>query len=165
MFDGQLLSTIFATCNTPLAIVERGSIILANQAFAKLFAYGDQQQLLGLRLAELLPAEHLCTLSSWNGNDDAVNSGGTSGPGTRCGESHCIFNARRRDGAFARMVSTCAGLHYGGRELLVLSARDISLPEKRQIEREPEKRFRAIFDWAAVGIGHVSLEGKIVECN
>jgi len=162
MFDGQLLSTIFATCNTPLAVVERGSIVLANQAFAELFAYGDQQQLLGLRLAELLPAEHLCTLASWDGND---NSGSTTGPGTRCGESHCIFNARRRDGTFARMVSTCAGLHYSGRELLVLSARDISLPEKRQIEREPEKRFRAIFDWAPVGIGHVNLAGKIVECN
>ena len=163
MFDGQLLSMIFASSNTPLAVVEGGTVILANQAFAELFAYGETQQLVGQRLSELLPAEHLCTLSSWNGNGDAINSG--TGPGTRCGESHCIFNARRRNGTFARMESTCAVFVYNGRELLVMSARDISLSESHQIEREPEKRFRAIFDWAAVGISHVNLDGEIVECN
>src|SRR5579864_3791208 len=159
-FDAPLMATVFRVSNAPLAVVERGRIVLANEAFATLFAYGDAQQLVGQRLAELLPAEHPCTLGAWE-HAGMVNGGS----GTRCGESHCVFNARRRDGSFARMESSCAGIHHEGRELLVISARDISMEERRAVQREPEKRFRAMFDWAAVGIAQVGLDGKFREAN
>src|SRR5579864_3192144 len=159
-FDAPLMATVFRVSNAPLAVVERGRIVLANEAFASLFAYGDAQQLVGQRLAELLPAEHLCTLSTWE-----RDPGKETAAGTRCGQSHCLFNARRRDSSFARMESSCAGVQYNGRELLVISARDISMEERRQVQREPEKRFRAIFDWAAVGIAQVGLDGKFGEAN
>lgn len=161
--DVQFMSAVFQACGTPLAVVERGRIVLANEAFAQLFAYGDTGQLVGQPLAELLPAEHPCTLAVWRGEVESPT--GMARYSTRCGEQHCVFNARRRGGSFARMESSCRGLHYNGRELLVISARDISQGERRAAEREPEKRFRAIFDWAAVGIAHVNLESKIVESN
>ena len=158
--DATLMATAFRVSNTSLAVVERGRIVLANDAFAKLFAYGESQQLIGQRLAELLPTEHLCTLSAWEGDPDKETPAGT-----RCGQSHCLFNARRRDGSFARMESSCAGIHYDGRELLVISARDISVEERRRVQHEPEKRFRAMFDWAAVGVAQVGLDGKLIEAN
>lgn len=159
-----MVREVFRGCSTSLAVVERGRIVLANEAFARLFAYGDPQQMVGTRLAELLPAEHPCTLAQSNGDGERAMKHG-AGPETRCGETHCVFNARRRDGSFARMESSCSGLRYKGRELLIISARDISLSERRRVEREPEKRFRAIFDWAAIGIAQVSLDGRIMECN
>ncbi|HZU44205.1 MAG TPA: PAS domain S-box protein [Terriglobales bacterium] len=158
--DAQLMATVFHACNIPIAVVERGCIVLANDAFARLFAYGEKKHVIGQRLAELLPAEHPCTLGAWE-HAGMVNGGS----GTRCGESHCVFNARRRDGSFARMESSCAGIHHEGRELLVISARDISVEERRAVQREPEKRFRAMFDWAAVGIAQVGLDGKFREAN
>jgi two-component system cell cycle sensor histidine kinase/response regulator CckA len=61
--------------------------------------------------------------------------------------------------------SSCARFRADDRDLLIISARDISHGERRRLVRESDKRFRAIFDAAAIGIVQCTTDGRVVESN
>jgi PAS domain S-box-containing protein len=63
------------------------------------------------------------------------------------------------------MESSCSEFSVNGRRLLVIATRDITESERRRVAREGEARFRAIFEAAAIGIGHLTLDGNIAESN
>jgi PAS domain S-box-containing protein len=136
-----------------VALVEAGKIVWCNSAQARLFGYESSQELTGRALGDLLPKHHPCT-------------GARAGEaGRNCGFPACQFRGRRKDGSCRQMESSCRELWAEGRRLLVISTRDISQGERRRVSREGEARFRAIFEASAIGIGHFTLDGAIVESN
>jgi two-component system cell cycle sensor histidine kinase/response regulator CckA len=154
--DSDLLSAAFDSCPESIALVEGGKILQANPAFASLFGYLSPKELQGNPLANLLPENHRCA-----GASERLAVAESVG----CGYPACQYEGRRKDGTHCRMESSCAAFSCSGRRLLVVTARDISQRERRRIARDTEKRYRAIFDAAAIGIVQCTLDGTVVESN
>ena len=148
-----LLSAALAACPEAVAVVEAGKILWCNAAHAQLFGYATNRELAGRPLADFLPHRHPC--ASQAGDKSPIN----------CGFPGCQFRGRRKDKSYLQMESSCREFRAGKRRLLVISTRDISQGERRRVSREGEARFRAIFEAAAIGIGHFTLDGKIAESN
>ena len=146
-------SAALAACPEAVAVVEAGKIVWCNSAHARLFGFTNPRELRGRPLADLLPGNHPCT------------SGEQGNPILNCGFPACQFRGRRKDDSYVQMESSCQEFRVGERRLLVITSRDISQTERRRVSREGEARFRAIFEAAAIGIGHFTLEGKITESN
>jgi len=139
-----------------LALTSRGRILHANPALADLFGYADPSEPVERLLSELLmdPAKHDC--ARLNGADTARTSNGNP---------LCEFLGRRKDGSPLHAESTCATFHSAGRNFMVVTVRDVTQRERRRMIRDSERRFRAIFEAAAMGIVQCDLEGKILEAN
>ncbi|HKN34956.1 MAG TPA: PAS domain S-box protein [Terriglobales bacterium] len=154
--DSDLLRAAFDSCPESVAVVYVGRILHANPAFANLFGYLSSKEIQGKPLANFLPENYRC-----------AGSTEISGPAepVGCGYPVCEYEGRRKDGTRCRMESSCAPFTCNGRNLLVVTARDISRRERRRIARDTEKRYRAIFDAAAIGIVQCTSEGRVVETN
>jgi len=148
-----LLSAALAACPEAVAVVEAGKILWCNAAHTHLFGYSHSRELAGRPLADLLPEHYPCT------------NGVAERPILDCGFPACQFRGRRKDNSYLQMESSCREFRSGMRRLLVITTRDISQGERRRVSREGEARFRAIFEAAAIGIGHFTLDGKIAESN
>jgi two-component system cell cycle sensor histidine kinase/response regulator CckA len=147
------MAAALAACPEAVMVVESGRIVWCNSAHAHLFGYADGRELVGHSLFELLPGQHPCT-------------GKEAGrPFLNCGFPACQFRGRRKDNSYLAMESSCREFWLDQRRLLVITTRDISQAERRRVSREGEARFRAIFQAAAIGIGHFTLEGKLAESN
>lgn len=151
--DSELALAALAACPEAVAIVEAGTILWCNSAHARLFGYAHPGELAGRPLADLLPKHHPCTTKA------------AALPFLNCGFPACQFRGRRKNNSYAQMESSCREFHVAGRRLMVITFRDISQAERRRVSREGEARFRAIFEAAAVGIGHFTLDGRIAESN
>ena len=147
-----LLSAALHACSESIAVVESGRILYANRAFAEMYGCRDHSDLEGTALADFVPGRRTCT--------DL-----TAHTARECGYPACEFEATRRDGTRMKVQATCVRFRAHDRELLVISARDLSQPERRHIVRGSERRFRAIFDAAAIGMLECAMDGRVVECN
>ena len=152
--DPDTLVAAFLACPESLAVVERGVIQAANPAFASLFGYPSTLNLHGKRLADLLPSKHPCG-SSGQGAFDSAN----------CGFPGCHYQRRRENGSHAWLESFCSEFDYDGRKLQIVTAHELSQRERRRLSRDSEKRYRAIFGAAAIGIVQCSMDGRVVESN
>jgi two-component system cell cycle sensor histidine kinase/response regulator CckA len=150
-----LLASAFESSPDSLAVVHRAHIFHANDAFARLFGYSSAAELIEKPLADLLPSNHRCA-------EYPVTCGRAE---ETCGYPGCRFEGRHQDGSHTQMEASCAHFHSGVESFLVLAARDISKQERRRVVRESEKRYRAIFDAAAIGIVQCIMDGRVVECN
>lgn len=146
-----LLAAALAACPEAVMVVEAGKILWCNSAHAQLFGYADSRDLVGRSLLELLPGQHPCT------GMDAGN--------LNCGFPACQFRGRRKDNSYLQMESSCREFWLDQKRLRIITTHDISQAERRRVSREGEARFRAIFQAAAIGIGHFTLEGKLAESN
>src|SRR5689334_16417314 len=142
-------------CSESLAAVEDGVIVYANPAFARLFRYGNSDEVRGRFLTEFLPLGHPCTQRKTVPQSQQIE----------CGYTSCAFDGRRADGTEVRMEASCSGFGAGDERFLMIAVRDISNRERRRVERESDRRFRTIVNAAAIGIGHCTLEGQLVESN
>ena len=142
-----------AACPEAACIVEAGKIVWCNSAHARLFGYATSRELEGLPLSDLLPKHHPCT------------SRGEGSPALNCGFPACQFDGRRKNNSYLQMESSCREFWLDQRRFRVITTRDISQAERRRVSREGEARFRAIFEAAAIGIGHFTLEGNLAESN
>jgi len=155
--DPATLSAALEACPESLAVVEHSRVVYANSAFAGLFGYTANSEILNHSLAELLAEDRLC---AHLGSEDIAVSDRTA-----CGYPGCRFEGRRRDGTLLAMEASCQRFHSQGHHYLIMTARDVSQPERRRLVRESERRFRSIFDASALGIAHCTLEARIVESN
>ncbi|MBZ5705080.1 MAG: PAS domain S-box protein [Acidobacteriia bacterium] len=155
--DLALLSAAVAACPESLAVIESGRILYANRAFAQMFGYHYRAEVEGRALSDFVPPGRACTRLSPQTAD--------ASPESECGYPACEFTSTRPDGTRIRVQSCCASFRAEDRTLLILSARDISHGERRRLVRESDKRFRAIFDAAAMGIVQCTTEGRVVETN
>jgi two-component system, cell cycle sensor histidine kinase and response regulator CckA len=152
--DPELLSAAIVACPESMAIVEAGHLLYANDAFARVFGYHQTAEVQGRALVEFIPENRACTRAA----------GGDSRPQS-CGYPSCEFVAKRKDGVDIQIQASCAKFQAHERDFLIVTARDISHHERRRIVRESDKRFRAIFDGAAIGIVQCTTDGRVVESN
>jgi PAS domain S-box-containing protein len=154
--EPELFSDMLDASPEGLALTSRGRILHANPALGALFGYADPSELKGRLLSELLmnPGNHDC--ARLNGTDTARISNGNP---------LCEFLGRRKDGSSLQAESTCATFRSGGRSFMVVTVRDVSQRERRRMVRDSDRRFRAIFEAAAMGIVQCDLGGKILEAN
>jgi two-component system, cell cycle sensor histidine kinase and response regulator CckA len=153
--DLTLLGAALAACPEGLAIVEQGRVLFANEAFARTFGYGGVEEVQGRALGELVPDNRTCTRLCASGDLRYEV----------CGYPGCEFGGLRKDGSRVWIQATCAAFRVDNSDLLIVSARDISHGERRRIVRESDRRFRAIFDGAAIGIVQCTTDGLVVESN
>ncbi|MDX6379288.1 MAG: hypothetical protein QOI57_312 [Rubrobacteraceae bacterium] len=73
---------------------------------------------------------------------------------------------RRKNGSLADTEVSVSAIPYEGREVLCIVAHDITDRKLAEEElRQSEERFRATFEQAAVGVAHVSPDGKWLRVN
>ena len=155
MADLTLLGAGLVACPEGLAIVERGWVRFANDAFARTFGYSHAEEAQGRALAEFVPDDRACTRL---GAKDGLRR-------EACGYPGCEFRGLCKDGSRAWIQANCAPFRVDSTDLLIVSVRDISHGERRRIVRESDRRFRAIFDGAAIGIVQCTTDGLVVESN
>jgi two-component system, cell cycle sensor histidine kinase and response regulator CckA len=63
------------------------------------------------------------------------------------------------------MESYCSEFEWDGRKYMVVTAHRLSQPERRRIFRDTERRYRTIFNAAAIGITQCTVDGRVVETN
>ena len=154
LFTGEVLSTAFEKSSEGLAIVDQDRIVHANAAFAEVFGYPDSNELKGKSFAEFrATGEHCLRASAFDE--------------TRDGQSRplCEFLGKRKDGSKVRIEASCSTFQSQGNDLVVLTVRDVSQRERRRIVRDSDRRFRAIFQAAPIGIVQCSSDGRVLETN
>jgi two-component system cell cycle sensor histidine kinase/response regulator CckA len=124
--DVMLLDAAIEACPESLAVIENGCIIYANRAFTRMFGFSHTSEVQGRKFAELLPEDDRCADL---GTESTVPSekSGYAHPPLECSSS-------RLDGTRVHVRTSCAGFHINGRNLLVISTRDIS--ERKQAEQQ-----------------------------
>jgi two-component system cell cycle sensor histidine kinase/response regulator CckA len=152
-FDAELLRAAFQESPEGLALAENDHVLWANTALAELFGYGSPVELQGRMLASFRPENHLCLRAS-----GGLTSIGHARP-------VCEFVGRRKDGRAVRVESSCSDFKSRDRDFVVLAVRDVSQRERRRIVRDSDRRFRAIFDAAPVGIVQCGIDGRVLESN
>ena len=147
----ELLNAALQACAEGIAVVEMGRIVHANPAFASMYGYAAARQIQGAELADFVPDNRPCTEHR-------------AGP-PNCGYPVCEFVARTRDGSAIRVQASCVPVRAEGRDLLVITARNLEKVERRRVVRGSDKQFRAMFEAAAIGIVQCGLDGRVTECN
>jgi len=156
VLDPALFADTFEANPEGLALASHGQLLCANPAFASLFGYSSPSEIAGRPLTDFRmdPDSHDCIRLN---NGDAARIAN--------GNPLCGFLGRRKDGSSVRVESTCSVFRSGSRKFIVLTVRDVSQRERRRVIRDSERRYRAIFDAAPMGIAHSDLEGRILEPN
>lgn len=142
-----------------------GGIVDCNSRAAYTLGY-SREELLRLNVTDI----EVDTLSAEE-RAEREREGGTiwqrlsaSEPGTLLGRHY--GRHRRKDGSVYPVEVLLGSVVYGGEKMFLASHRDVT--EQRRTEealRESEKRFRAIFDGAAVGISIADTERRLQETN
>ncbi len=151
--DPDLLKVAFDASSEGLALAEGGRIVYANHAFSRLLNFENPSELQGRTLASFRPAGHPCALN------------GTSAAGFVAKSHLCQFATLRKNGALSSIEASCTAFHSNGHDFLVLTARDVTLRERRRVMRDEDRRFRVIFNGAPMGIVQCDVEGRVLETN
>jgi two-component system, cell cycle sensor histidine kinase and response regulator CckA len=139
-----------------MVLSSQGRVLYANPAFAALFGYNGPSEIAG---------KHLVDFREDPSTQDCIRLNGADAARISNGNPLCEFLGRRKDGTTIPVESTCSAFHSGGHKLVVLTVRDISQKERRRLVRDSDRRFRAIFKAAAMGIAQCDPEGRILEPN
>jgi len=152
--DAELLKAALDASPEGMALAESGRVLYANAAFAELFGYSDSSEVLDKALADFRADASGCIRACVTDTARISN-----------GNPLCEYLGRRKDGTSIRVESTCAAFRAQARRLLVVTIRDVSQRERRRLVRDSDRRFRAIFRAAAMGIVQCDLEGRVLETN
>ncbi|HET7208718.1 MAG TPA: PAS domain S-box protein [Terriglobales bacterium] len=155
--NDEFWAAALAACPEAVAIVQQGCVLEANPAFAGLFGTSPQK-MQGRPIADFVPQSH-CYARVGTQPDASIRTEDF------CGYSGCRYIVNG-DGRAARQVeSSCREFIWRGERFLILSAHDVSQQERRRMGRDSEKRYRTIFDFAAIGIAQCTMAGRMVETN
>ena len=138
-----------------MILVDRGSgtIMEANQAFARLLGYAPAE-MAGLALAAVF-------------SDPEVLAAGFEKPEGRSLPARHHTRCRRKDGGGTEVEVSVSVIQQGSSELLSLAVRDITERKRSDATlRESEERYRQLFELESDAIVLVDNEtGKILEVN
>ena len=151
--DEALTAACFSAAPEPLVIVEGEQVVFANAAFADLFGGSVPEELVG------------CSRSAAAGRPLCSRVDATDTGWSQDGHRLCYFTGSRRDGSHTEIEATCSTLEWQGRELLVVSMRDVSQRERRRAVRDSELRYQAIFRASAMAMLQCSLDEHIQKSN
>jgi PAS domain S-box-containing protein len=151
--DPELLRAALDASQEAMALAEDGTICYANQPFAELVGLREPSEAIGRPLSAFRPRGYPCACGRPNEENNA--------------SAHylCQFNRRCKDGSSLQIESTCTKFRSGERHFLILTARDVTLRERRRMVRDEDRRFRTIFDGAPMGIVQCDMEGQVLESN
>jgi len=152
--DADLLKAALDASPEGMALAERGRVLYANASFAELFGYSDCAEVRDKPLADFRVDGQGCVRTCVTDTARISN-----------GNPLCEYLGRRKDGTPIRVESTCAAFQAQERRLLVITIRDVSQRERRRAVRDSDRRYRAIFHAAAMGIVQCDLEGRVLETN
>lgn len=133
-----------------VAIHEKGVVLTSNDTFAGMFGY-EPGEVIGMNAIDFAAPESrgLVLGKSMSLTEESYEAAGLKKDGTRI-----VVEIRGR------------ASRYRGREVRLSAMRDITeLKEKERALRESEERFRTTFEQAAVGMAHVSLDGRWLRVN
>jgi two-component system, cell cycle sensor histidine kinase and response regulator CckA len=128
-----LLSAAMEACLESLAVIEKGRILYANRAFAQIFGFLNASEVQGRKLAEFALNGHLCS--------DLDPEGTTR---SECGRPTREFSSTRQDGTRVHIQICGASFHVNGRNLLIISARDISERKQEEQQSRESQKMEAI---------------------
>jgi two-component system cell cycle sensor histidine kinase/response regulator CckA len=149
--DPDLLSTFFDHFPDCLLLVENERILLANRACLQLLGHSSCAALAGQHASAVLSPNRFCrTLSP------AIS---------RCQHPACEQLLHCVDGEQVRADVQCTSFRHGNREFVLAVIRPRQRLELARAIRDPELRFRAMFEAAAIGISICSLDGRVLESN
>ena len=143
----QLFRRLFEAAPLPGYLVDPASaaIVDCNEAAAAMLGH-DRDTLRGLRIDDIdATAVQHCAL--------------LSGPAAAGRTVRSETRHRLRDGEFRDVIVTAAPLDIAGRRLAHITALDVT--ERNKVDA----RFRASFDRAAVGIAHITPDGRYLMVN
>lgn len=128
--------------------------LAVNDAASSHYGY-SRDEFLSMTIKDIRPPEDLPRLYR---NLEALSTEGLDQAG--------VWRHLKRDGSVIDVEITSHVLEFEGRKSELVLAHDITI--RRQAEnalRESEERFRATFEQAAVGVAHVSPEGRWLRVN
>ena len=133
-----------------------GYLAECNDAMARMYGYERAEELVGTRLADLLPL-------SVQENAEYLRSAIRSGYQLTDAES----SETDRDGNERYFLNNLTGIIEEGRLARIWGTqRDVTASKKAEIDlKESEERFRATFDQVAVGFVQVGLDGTWIRFN
>ncbi len=133
-----------------------GRCVFANPAAVQLFGADSPADLLGRSVLELVHPQCRDMVA-----DCIRRLSLEEGPGSLRGAK-----LRRLDGAAVDAEVTASRVEFGGRTAIQAVMRDVSVRARaEEALRASEQRFKATFENAAVGIAHLSLDGRYVWVN
>jgi len=150
----ELLKAALDVSPEGMALAERGRVLYANAAFAELFGCSDRSEIQDKPLVDFRVDGQGC-----------VRTGVTDTGRISNGNPLCEYRGRCKDGTPIRVEYTCSAFRAQNRRLLVVTIRDVSQRERRRVVCDSDRRFRAIFQAAAMGIVQCDLEGRVLETN
>ena len=154
---GSLLDVALGLLPEGVAICEHGRILYASAAFAAILGYDSTAQLHQRLLTQLIPTEHPC-LEKMAGDRAAL---GTSEQGTPV----CESRVDTPTGVSIPLQISCLPFHDAGRDMVLVTIRDVRRQERRRVTRDGDRRYRAIFNAAAIGIVQCDTQGHVLESN
>jgi len=152
-----LLESILAAVPVGIALHRNRQVQWANEAWAKMFGFGGQDECVGQETRVIYPSDVAYELAR-ESFYDSLAAGGVREIDTRL---------KRKDGAvFDAIIRTRALDPSDPAKGIIGAIADVS--ERKQAEealRESEAKYRATFDNAAVGIDLVDSHGRFLEVN
>jgi diguanylate cyclase (GGDEF)-like protein/PAS domain S-box-containing protein len=154
--DPEIFIRMLKVSGNSCLIVEKGSIVYANEHFCSLVDY-TMGQVLGSPVIKFVSrdsrADFIRACRGWSQHFG-------DGPP----EQEIMFTAR--SGTRSHMVSIGEWLKRGKRDLLWIVMRDITNNRRLMRSlREEQKRFSELFGKSPMGILYISPRGTILECN
>ncbi len=144
---------------------EEGRILDCNSEACRTLGY-TREELLSLRVKDiangLLPEDE---------RREREKAGGTLWQRVVRGEQDTFGTIhygehKRKDGTTFPIEVRLGGVSYGGRRMILASARDITGRKRAETRlREIEARFRALFDQTTVGVCVADLDRRLIETN
>lgn len=129
-----------------------GNILEANEAFGRMLGY-TRDELLHMNLAQID--------MQWDATGLKAKIAYAMMHGIRL-----ETRQRHRDGHLIEVEINSNGVDLGGERVLFASARDITERKHTQQQlHESEENLRTIFDYAAIGIARLSLQGQFLQIN
>jgi PAS domain S-box-containing protein len=156
----QRFSSVVASAMDAIITLDEGQrIIVFNRAAERTFGCSSQEAL-GKPLDRFLP------LLFRAAHSEHIRRFGEAAITTRSMTSPAILSALRSNGEQFPIEATISQVQVEGQKLYTVILRDIT--ERKRAEetlRESEARFRSIYEHAAVGIGQVALDGRLLMVN
>ena len=154
--DPEIFIRMLKVAGNSCLIVEKGSIVYANEHFCSLVGY-TMEQVLGRPVINFVSrdsrADFIRACRGWS------QQSGDSPP-----EHEIMFTAR--SGTRSHMVAVGEWLKRGKRDLLWIVMRDVTDNRRlMRVLREEQKRFSELFGKSPMGILYISPRGTILECN